>query len=307
MPPSPVDLTPAAPGRRRSTPQPGLQLRMASRLLSALSRRRSFVTLMFHRVHAAPDPWRPDEPHAELFEQQLQVLMSQFDVLPLQEALQRLDSGSLARPAVAITFDDGYADNYHVALPLLLKLGAPATFFISSGYLDGGVMWNDRVIEALRNVPSGRLDLAEIGLPPVTIGDARSRLAACRQVIENLKYREPAERAAAAQTVVRLCGAHMPPNLMLSGSQVAALARNGMEIGGHTVSHPILTRLERAGWVESRWENVDPSEEGRPRRRYYRLSSAGAVQAPQAIARTISRRGALSYVLRPDLNGGAST
>lgn len=71
--------------------------------------------------------------------------------------------------------------------------------------------------------------------------------------------------------------------------------------------HPILARLERAGWVESRWEDVDPREQKRPRRRYYRLSSAGAVQAPKEIARIISRRGAFWYVLRPDLNGGAST
>ncbi|MFE6483095.1 PadR family transcriptional regulator [Streptomyces sp. NPDC057757] len=79
-----------------------------------------------------------------------------------------------------------------------------------------------------------------------------------------------------------------------------------LELQSGTV-HPILTRLEQAGWVESRWEDVDPRYEGRPRRRYYRLSSDGAVQAPRAITRMVSKRGPLSYVLRPGLNGGAST
>jgi DNA-binding PadR family transcriptional regulator len=49
--------------------------------------------------------------------------------------------------------------------------------------------------------------------------------------------------------------------------------------------HPILARLEGWGWVESRWEDVDPSTAGRPARRYYRLTADGAVQAREALAR----------------------
>jgi PadR family transcriptional regulator PadR len=49
--------------------------------------------------------------------------------------------------------------------------------------------------------------------------------------------------------------------------------------------HPILARLEQIGWLESRWEDVDPSEEGRPRRRYYRFSRDGAEHARFALAR----------------------
>jgi DNA-binding PadR family transcriptional regulator len=48
--------------------------------------------------------------------------------------------------------------------------------------------------------------------------------------------------------------------------------------------HPILARLERFGWLESRWEGIDPAVEGRPRRRYYQLSSDGAEQATRALA-----------------------
>ena len=48
--------------------------------------------------------------------------------------------------------------------------------------------------------------------------------------------------------------------------------------------HPILARLERVGWLESRWEDVTPSEQGRPRRRYYRLTKDGAERARIAMA-----------------------
>ena len=46
--------------------------------------------------------------------------------------------------------------------------------------------------------------------------------------------------------------------------------------------HPMLARLERLDWVGSRWEDVDPSEAGRPARRYYRLTPTGAEQARAA-------------------------
>jgi DNA-binding PadR family transcriptional regulator len=48
--------------------------------------------------------------------------------------------------------------------------------------------------------------------------------------------------------------------------------------------YPILVRLERAGWVESHWEQIDPSAEGRPSRRYYRLTAEGAAEARREIA-----------------------
>lgn len=48
--------------------------------------------------------------------------------------------------------------------------------------------------------------------------------------------------------------------------------------------HPILARLERLGWLESRWEDIDPAKEGRPRRRYYRFGPDGAEPARHALA-----------------------
>jgi peptidoglycan/xylan/chitin deacetylase (PgdA/CDA1 family) len=63
-----------------------------------------------------------------------------------------------------ITFDDGYADNVEVALPILLRYEIAADFFVSTGFLDGGRMWNDTVIEAFRATPLDRVDLGDFGL-----------------------------------------------------------------------------------------------------------------------------------------------
>jgi len=63
--------------------------------------------------------------------------------------------------------------------------------------------------------------------------------------------------------------------------------------------HPILARLERLGWVESRWEDVNPQEEGRPRRRYYKLTEDGAERARIALAHATTTVTPLSLHLRP--------
>lgn len=70
----------------------------------------------------------------------------------------------------------------------------------------------------------------------------------------------------------------------------ADLEQYGGEIGSAAglpsgTVHPILARLEGLGWVESRWEDVDPRQAGRPARRYYRLTAAGANHAPAALVR----------------------
>lgn len=71
--------------------------------------------------------------------------------------------------------------------------------------------------------------------------------------------------------------------------------RYGLEIGAHAVLpsgtvHPILARLEGLGWLDSGWEDIDPSTVGRPRRRFYRMTAAGAEQAEAAISAADARR-----------------
>jgi PadR family transcriptional regulator, regulatory protein PadR len=90
------------------------------------------------------------------------------------------------------------------------------------------------------------------------------------------------------------------PTQEMYGLQIGQAA----ELPSGTV-HPILARLEGCGWLESRWEDIDPAKEGRPRRRYYRLSAEGAGYARAALARVHTPRSLLSR-LRPDMLGGTS-
>jgi peptidoglycan/xylan/chitin deacetylase (PgdA/CDA1 family) len=197
--------------------------------------------LIYHRVLAEPDMLFPEEVDARRFEQHLRLLQRWFQVLPLGEAVRRLAERRLPGRAACITFDDGYADNAEVALPILQRYGIPATFFVTSGFIDGGCMWNDAVIEVVRNAPGDRLNLSRAGFGVLDIGCPVRRRAVIDMLIAALKYLPPDERI---ERVKRMARRFTPT--MLSSDQLIALHRAGMEIGAHTVSHPILTSISNA-------------------------------------------------------------
>lgn len=205
--------------------------------------------LIFHRVHARPDPLFPGEPDAARFDAVCAWLKRWANVLPLDEAVHRWREGDLPARAAAITFDDGYADNHDVALPILQRHGLPACFFIATGFLDGGRMWNDTAVEAIRRCKQVALDLREgplAALDLLDLGDWPARARALSQVLQTAKYLEPLARQAAVDDLAVRAGVRPPDDLMMRSEQVRALHRAGMQIGGHTVNHPILARLPLA-------------------------------------------------------------
>jgi peptidoglycan/xylan/chitin deacetylase (PgdA/CDA1 family) len=214
-------------------------------LLSLLSPggRRGLSILIYHRVLPHKDPLFPSEVDAAEFSAQLEMLKARFNVLPLLEAVRRVRAGTLPPRAAAITFDDGYADNAEVALPILQRHGLHATFFVATGFLNGGRMWNDSVYELVRRMPGDVLDAAALGLgthPLQTIGQRRAAIPA---LIGQLKYLPMAERQALVDRLVAHAGVALPDDLMMSSAQVRRLHAAGMGIGAHTVNHPILARL----------------------------------------------------------------
>ena len=226
---------------------PTTLLRPLARLLAPGGERARLSILIYHRVLPRPDPMLPGDPDAATFRWQMQTVRRLFNVLPLGEAVTRLARGELPPRAACITFDDGYADNVEVALPILRELGLPATFFVAAGYLDGGMMFNDRVIETVRRLPDGEVDLGAVDLAPQAVNSMSDRIAVAMQVIKTIKHLDPAERDEKVQALEELNRQPLPSDLMMSSGQLRELAAtDGMTIGGHTLSHPILARIPDA-------------------------------------------------------------
>lgn len=213
------------------------------RLLAPGGRHGRHQVLIFHRVLAHPDPLLGGDLDQAAFRGVVEYLSRHFAVLPLSEAVTRLRQGELPRNSVSITFDDGYRDNYELALPVLRQAGVPATIFVASAFLNGGRMWNDTVIETVRRLPDGPVDLAPLGLGRQAVGSVQERVSLVGKILPAIKY-QPIERREELAALVGSLAPALPDDLMMSSDQVRALPGQGIEVGGHTRTHPILARLD---------------------------------------------------------------
>ena len=233
----------------------GQVARFAANLTSGGAAGNRLLILCYHRVLAEPDPIQPECMDRRVFEDQMDVLARSYKPLNLADAVARLRARRLPRRAVCVTFDDGYADNCEIAMPILLRHGIPATVFVASGMLDGGCMWNDEIAEAVRATSETTLRLPEC--PELSLASDQDRAAAVKSILWRLRRIPSNERRRQTAQIVAALGAGSTDGIMLTSAQVRELHGNGIEIGAHTVSHPILARLSAA---DARKEITDSRE-----------------------------------------------
>jgi peptidoglycan/xylan/chitin deacetylase (PgdA/CDA1 family) len=203
--------------------------------------------LIYHRVLPAPDPLRTGEVVLADFERHMSFVGRNFDVLPLADAVRALFEGKLRRRTCCVTFDDGYADNYTVALPVMRRHSIPATVFVATDYLDGGRMFNDSVIECVARATNETINLERFGVEELPIRSIGEKQAAVVRLQVQAKYLGPSERDEFVESVRLATGSgELPDDLMLTSEQMRSLSASDVEIGGHTASHTVLTTLDSA-------------------------------------------------------------
>ncbi|WP_206064503.1 polysaccharide deacetylase family protein [Neptunomonas sp. XY-337] len=212
--------------------------------------------LIYHRVLERPDFLRASEPTVASFDWQMGLLKRYFEPLSLSDALAKLKAGVLPKNAVCVTFDDGYADNATLALPILKKHGIPATIFVSTGFLDGGRMWNDTVIEAVR--VSDQLDLTAVDLGVFELSSEDQKLQALGELLKSIKYQPLEKRVDILACIESQVSDRLPTDLMMTSDQVRWVESEGIEIGAHTINHPILTELDSG---QARYEILEGKQQ----------------------------------------------
>jgi peptidoglycan/xylan/chitin deacetylase (PgdA/CDA1 family) len=176
------------------------------------------------------------------FERHVRYLASNYAVLPLPEVVERLrTSRALPRNAVAITFDDGYADNL-AAARTLARHGLTATFYLTAGCLaDGAPFWPAELRMLLPAVRGAtlrlRVDGRSIEVPLAGTGD----LEGATRIVTKLFKSQPIPVRESLRDQLR-AAAQRPgmPRVMLTWDEVAEMRRLGMTIGSHTMTHPNL-------------------------------------------------------------------
>ncbi|WP_276309893.1 polysaccharide deacetylase family protein [Chromatocurvus halotolerans] len=169
------------------------------------------------------------------------LLRRYFNPISLREGVERLKDGTVAPRSICVTFDDGYADNMTVAAPVLARHGIPATVFVATGFLDGGLMWNDRVIETIRQTKSDAVDGSLFAGETISLDTIEARKQAIGRILAHVKHKPLNERGCLMHELERLLGVRPADTPMLDTCQLRALSRSGFDIGAHTVNHPILS------------------------------------------------------------------
>jgi peptidoglycan/xylan/chitin deacetylase (PgdA/CDA1 family) len=235
-------------------------------LLERLARRQQprLVVLTYHRITtpgAEAGSFYDSVISAtpESFRAQVRFLANRYRIIGLDQVCEIEIRGSVdsQEPAILITFDDGYRDNFETAFPILHELGVPAVFFIPTGVLNvPRLPWWDHVAYAVKQTHVMQLRLDRFPGDPKTMiidlsmnPDARKRSSAIMQIISQFLDRAIPDEAwflanLDERAEVTIDSGALGRGLFMSWDQVQQLTDAGMAIGSHGHSHHALGGLD---------------------------------------------------------------
>ena len=206
------------------------------------------LVLNYHRIGEPggslfdPGLWSAS---ADEFDWQLKFLKSNFDVIGPSELNAALNDR--AARCVLITFDDGYRDNFDVAFPILKSHGLTATWFITSGFIDDKFLaWWDEISWMVRTTDQKSCDLPNWLRESVDLTNSSVALKRLLYVYKRLTFADTQtflnDLGTAAQTGRAPC--ETAADLWMTWDMLREMLAAGMTIGGHSVTHPILSSLD---------------------------------------------------------------
>ncbi|NMP33053.1 polysaccharide deacetylase family protein [Thalassotalea sp. M1531] len=210
------------------------------KLLGRLGSKNKLSILIYHQVLEQAEPMHPSEPDKVRFRWQMKLLRDHYNPLSLSQATRLLKEGNLPANSVCVTFDDGYLNNLEVALPILKEFDIPATVFVATRFSEGGNMWNDRLIDLVGNQTLSTIDLSVLNLSIENLGNWQARNQLVKKLIPMIKHKDYQERQRIVDRLYKANHVEESPAKMMTPAQVKELAEAGVEIGAHTVDHPIL-------------------------------------------------------------------
>ncbi len=187
------------------------------------------------------------------FAAQCDHLAARYHPISLTETHRTFKNGdALPSNAVVITIDDGYRDFYTSAFPILKSRGIPATVFLVTEFLDGRLwLWTEQVQYAIEHTSRRECEIPIDSRAPLRLSllSPVQRAQAIGAIKQALKTIPNHARLATLAALPEILGVQIPESPPagcepLAWDQVREMARSGIEFGGHTRTHPILSRIE---------------------------------------------------------------
>src|SRR2546428_8083987 len=213
------------------------------------ARRQQAIILMFHRF------WRNGEGHVrglsiERFEEYIRYLTRHYRVVSLGTLTEELRQRTVRPYTVAVTLDDGHHEAFTRAAPVLRRYGVPASFFVVSDFIDGRLwLWTDRFRFVFKQAPQGQAAFKYRGsIHVVEMSKERNRLLAEEQWREYAKKLPVPEREELLEVVADAWGVTIPVTppreyRPMSWGELWSLAAEEFDVGAHSRTHPILSRV----------------------------------------------------------------
>lgn len=216
--------------------------------------------LRHHRVYAAGErPLHRLGVTEDVLAAQLELIAGAgLGPISVVEGLRRLENGE-AGHHVAVTFDDGYADNVWRALPRIQAVGGRATFYLTAGLMEERrAPWWDEVAHAVQQTRVPRLTIEFEGRAlDLPLAQRADRLRALEALLGELRVPLGERERRIATLRLRLGVSDRAPCELATWDTATALVRSGMEVGAHTLNHPHLTTLDPQGQAREIGESVE--------------------------------------------------
>jgi peptidoglycan/xylan/chitin deacetylase (PgdA/CDA1 family) len=219
------------------------------------------VVLMFHRIlpESQKSKWtslRGLEVDVELFKQIIEYFrLKGFEFLSVAHLADRLLNNNLSNKFVVITFDDGYVDNFEIVEPIMRKYKVPWTLYLSTAFPNGvSNMWWYGLAEVLDS--RSRADFTALGLGHISLKTmSHSQLELLYLKIRFLVKGRFSSTAFQdiLQTFFTANGVNceqLSKSMALNWDQIRSLTKGMCELGGHTVTHPVLSKISRTEIVQ---------------------------------------------------------
>jgi peptidoglycan/xylan/chitin deacetylase (PgdA/CDA1 family) len=236
-----------------------------------LTRTQPAFILMYHRVvpegtSAHDQPWLLFRSlpgivvSPEMFKRQIAFLTEHFSVISLETLIEHIDNKkSPERPSVVMTFDDGWRDNYEYALPVLKHASAPATIFLSTGFVGTTrIYWPERLLYLFGHGDRTKLSVSDLPqellsakletlLTEMTAADSdalKSQLEECIKILKSARPEAREELMAALLKQFWPNGAEqISERVVLDWNEIKMMQMENISFGSHGVNHELFTKI----------------------------------------------------------------
>jgi peptidoglycan/xylan/chitin deacetylase (PgdA/CDA1 family) len=223
-------------------------------------KRKSVTFLAYHKVNNSED-YLPNTVTINSFIRQIDLISKNYIIITVNEAIDRIINNNIGNNYLAITFDDGYKDNYYNVYKILKQLNIKTTVFLTvNPVIDRNNIFNEPICYVINNTVKYSADLSKYGIGIYNLASNEAKSKAGYDIVRKMIPFDKKLRDEIIDYLSIILEVKVPENIVsetiLNKDEIEEMYRNGFTFGAHTLSHPDLKDLDEA----MAWEEIDKSK-----------------------------------------------